>query len=84
VVWHEAVRDYGKLQCGRGALDLRTNETDGAGLFEQSMPLMCAEREEILVQTDVVEGLQVFGVHAREGANGGPAEAGPHVLFWSG
>jgi hypothetical protein len=79
MVRHEAVRNNCEPKRSRCSLDLRTHEVHGGRRYEQAIPLVRAECEEVLVKTEVIERLQVFGVHAGASANDGPPEGGPHV-----
>src|SRR5574341_167767 len=95
MVRHEAVRKNCKPSISGRAQKLRTDSLDAFVDHEQSPPLDRAERQEIPMETEVVEGLQMFRVtreHAvREGkpytevrlkpdaTSAGPAEAGHHA-----
>ena len=61
VVRHVTVRENCEAQIGCGSLNLRTHDRYGLRLDEDLISLVRAEGKEILMKTDVVEGLQVFG-----------------------
>jgi hypothetical protein len=61
VVRHVAVRTNGEAQIGCGTLDLRTHDRHVLGIYEDLMSLEGAESKEILMKTEVIESLQVFG-----------------------
>ena len=80
MIGHEAVRNNFDAPLDSGASDLRTNKIDSIGFDEQAIAVVPAKREEILVESDVVEGLETFGsigAHALTGARHGPHEFGP-------
>ena len=88
MVGHEAVRNDGKPLFDCRSLNLRHDEIDSVDRGEAPLALERAEREEIPMETEVIEGTQMirFGrEHAERQANrvpfsrNGPAKAGHYV-----
>jgi hypothetical protein len=75
MVWHEAVRDYCEAAAARRSTKLRQDELHGGGIGEDSLPSRDADRQEIPMQTQVIEGLEprcVLEWHTMRGAHDGP------------
>jgi len=88
VIRHEAVRKDCKLLFLCGTQKLLEHEANDIAVDEQLHAPMCAERQRMPIDADVVEGREaggVLGEHASDQANGdphgsGPPEGGRHVL----
>ena len=75
VVRHEAVRNYCNSLILCGAQNLPEHDLDRLCLRKVLLPVMCAEREEITIQPEVIERFQVArapGAHAPSGASAVP------------
>ena len=75
MVWHEAVGKNCKAFVDAGAQKLPVDDVGTIARDEYEASLACAKRQEILVNADVVECLEMFGLvceHVEWGANGTP------------
>jgi hypothetical protein len=73
MVGHETVRRNCELLVASGSTNLRQHQIDGCSISKACLPRMTAERQEISVQTDVVEGAKMAGFmcwHADPISNG--------------
>ena len=76
MVRHEAVRNYGELMFSCGARNLREEQIHDRRVNQQALPLERAECQGIPVESEIVEGLEMFGpsgAHAIGCASSGPS-----------
>lgn len=58
MVGHEAVRNHGNVEKRCGVHNVPEHGVDNSWFDEQTIPVMCAEREEIASQADVQRSVQ--------------------------
>jgi len=85
MVGHEAVGKICKLFVFRGAQNLLCRDVDSSVIFKDSLALVRAKRQEISIQTSVIERAEMTGIardHDRRAgkkrARDGPPKGGRH------
>src|SRR5215831_9636005 len=80
MVWHEAIRKNCELIFRRRAQNLLHHQPDDAFVREYRSSVVDAEREEVSIESEVIERLQmarIVRVHIRVGARYRPDALGP-------
>jgi hypothetical protein len=70
VVGHEAVRNDREIFVGRRAQNLIAGKGDAIRSIEVWRAVMCAQTKGITMLSDVVEGLEAFGMTGRHAGTG--------------